>query len=637
MESLPIHTLVNILQHIDIRQRLGSCALVSTAMNLAAGKATTTVITTPLKSSACTIRLINWLSTDHGTHITRLDLQGMEDEPMLIYKLPCIQLQQLRLQHCELMVNVDGYNTINDLTSLTHLSMDGCLVNGEQPSPMLPNLKFLSMQGITTPKRVSAQVGGTVKFLDGFSHNLSSLTHLCLSLQPFPDSPDADLGRRSKVPIMFPWAWSCSFREINPDTGDSVQRYQEKFIPKISCLVQLRDLKVATPFIFMAQEWLPKTQYLTSLLLDGPCFIHNFPPGLQDGAHYGPLHVHALEYITRLTALKRLQLRTIANLDVDMLGRMTQLQYLELMNTPVHAAFLPLIPKLQELTYLYWVDVGGSHVTATLCEESFAALTANSKLQELHLHPELKEKPKHRHGGWYRGQSCHFDDLEGLHHVGQMFPCSGTNSSPLRVLSIAGQEFNAWRLLKRVFSCQPDLRALDIECRGTDLSPLRAATQLTALTINLSVWEDINSSALTELSSLKELSVKVDCSSSEVINARALARQLQGLTCLTGLERLSLTVEGHTHVLSNQVRVMLLFRLREYICLQVDCVCSAKQPCALPLASRQPSMSKLQLSQPTHCVADTARPTDSCIPCSLLQVHGVHLCHMCCSAVSSLL
>lgn len=577
-------------------------------MDKAARKATTVVssVTTPLKSSESTIGLINWLGRDHGTHITRLDLQGMEEEPMLVHKLPCMRLQELRLQHCELMVNVDRYNTINDLTSLTHLSMDGCLVNGEQPSPMLPDLKFLSMQGIRNPKRFSAQVGGTVKFLDGFSHNLSSLTHLCLSLQPLPDSPDADLGRRSKVPNMFPWAWTCSYRESDPYTGGSVQRYQEKAIPKSSCLVQLRELKVATPFIYMSKEWLPTTQYLTSLLLDGPCFIHDFPPGLQDDAvgHYGPLHVHVLECITQLTALQRLQLRTIANLDLDMLGGMTQLQYLELLNTPVYYSFLLLIPKLQELTYLYWVDLGGDRVADALGEESFAVLTANSKLQELHLHLELETKPK-PDDDWY------YDNREGLDHVGQMFPCSGTNSSPLRALSIAGREFNAWRLLERVFSCHPDLRALDIECRGKDLSPLRAATQLTSLTVNVGVWKGIDSSALTELTSLKELSVKVDCSSSEVINARALARQLLGLTCLTGLERLSLTVEGYTHVLGNQVsQFCCLFGLREYIaCRWMSCVALTELATLCPTTS---PLATINISTPALTNADIVWPTQLC-------------------------
>jgi hypothetical protein len=106
--QLPVELLSQVLRHVDLQQRLGSCSLVCKAWRAAAAAATSKVslkLNTFEQPKAILARSLGqWLGV-HGAAVTHLSVTDAHPHPFAPFQLPCTvltQLQELKIHSCQL-------------------------------------------------------------------------------------------------------------------------------------------------------------------------------------------------------------------------------------------------------------------------------------------------------------------------------------------------------------------------------------------------------------------------------------------------------------------------------------------------------------------------------------------------------
>jgi hypothetical protein len=242
-----------------------------------------------------------------------------------------------------------------------------------------------------------------------------------------------------------------------------------------------------------------------------------------------------------LTALQRLQFRAAGSIDASLLGSFKQLRHLEVANTPMvdgtsgTAAFLAAVPRLQQLTYLYWYDQV-SHAWAPSAE-AYSSLTVNSKLVELHV------------------SLASSTGAEAPAVFGHVFR-TGLRRTNLRTLHLGGGCFSDSFSLRRVVKCCPELRELRADSWEMflptpmqQLDALRELSYLTKLELYASKGTNSTFAALAQLTRLEDLTLK--------FLFQVTPRNLQRLTTLTRLTRLTWVQVGKPARLHNTVSIEL--------------------------------------------------------------------------------
>ena len=97
--GLPSEVLVHVLQHVPLRDRLCSCALVQQSWRHAAAAATHSIQLQNSTPARCS-QLLDWLP-QHGQQVLHLDVQAANRQccntPLM--QLPCPKLTSLKLQY----------------------------------------------------------------------------------------------------------------------------------------------------------------------------------------------------------------------------------------------------------------------------------------------------------------------------------------------------------------------------------------------------------------------------------------------------------------------------------------------------------------------------------------------------------
>lgn len=96
--QLPHEVLTQILQHIPLGERLGSCGLLSVAWAAAAITATDTIQLDELQEPAC---FAAWLQL-HGAQVSSIDIEDGQEQKL--WHLPCRNLRALSLESCEVQL-----------------------------------------------------------------------------------------------------------------------------------------------------------------------------------------------------------------------------------------------------------------------------------------------------------------------------------------------------------------------------------------------------------------------------------------------------------------------------------------------------------------------------------------------------
>jgi hypothetical protein len=132
VEELPQDIWALILQHVDYKQRLSSCALLCRKLARAAAAATQSLeleFSSPQQHDA----FVAWTSS-HGSTLTQLKLSS--DSP--IRQLPCPHLLELQLDECsgQLCASSDHVGLLHSCTALTKLILERpTVLDGETDVP----------------------------------------------------------------------------------------------------------------------------------------------------------------------------------------------------------------------------------------------------------------------------------------------------------------------------------------------------------------------------------------------------------------------------------------------------------------------------------------------------------------------
>jgi hypothetical protein len=359
----------------------------------------------------------------------------------------------------------------------------------------------------------------STRVLSSVLPHLTKLTHLNISEDIYPDSPAISFGEH--------YNGHLRSRVIVDDA-----------LEHLSKLTALRELKVGTPVTIAGLEGLSALRQLTWLMMEKTQHVtfsssSSSSPGDADGSISSAGFQH-------LTALQRLQLRVAGSIEAGFLGSFKQLRHLEVTNTPMvdgaagTAAFLAAVPRLQQLTYLYWYDQGG-HAWAPSAE-AYSSLTANSKLVELHVSLA---------GSFGAETPAVFGHVFGV----------GLRRTNLRTLHLDGGCFSDSFALSRVVECCPELRELHANSWGLFLLPaltqqldaLRELSYLTKLALYPSKGTNSTFAALAQLTQLKDLALQF------LAGAQVPPLNLQHLTTLTRLTQLTWVQDGKSARLHNTV------------------------------------------------------------------------------------
>jgi hypothetical protein len=132
LPQLPAGILQQVLFHVPLRHRLGSCSLASRAMHAAAVAATEGIHLADLNSQQKASRLCQWLAQYGNQALKHLDVGSpahMLQQPTKSLALPSAsglqQLQSLTLRHAELPAAPDSCVH----PKLTSLRLNGCAVS----------------------------------------------------------------------------------------------------------------------------------------------------------------------------------------------------------------------------------------------------------------------------------------------------------------------------------------------------------------------------------------------------------------------------------------------------------------------------------------------------------------------------
>lgn len=384
ISDLPQPCLIHILEAVSLQDRMQYCCLVSRAWKEATRLATTDIcadVSTQERADSLCSWLFGYSPTGpRPTMVRRLKLKALLAAPSFV---------QIHMpdSHCLDTLIVEGQDTSplngfsfslscccislsDDITGLTHLALDHCdkpqmIVSSKTGFTQLSQLRHLSLSNINTadgPLRSygDQDAGQESVFGEDLDTGLSSLrqlTHQSLGCQDRPESNPADVFRHDHFQHML---------DLNPPADWVLQH--------LSSLMALKELQLCMHLTTAGLQGATALSNLTWLLLDNTLHVNidNSMPGLSN-----------------LSILQRLQLRKSGSLDPSVLTSMQQLRYLELSDVTMTlpkaastAAVLAAAQQLQHLTYLSWAN---NHSTALERLDAHEALTANSRLQELHV------------------------------------------------------------------------------------------------------------------------------------------------------------------------------------------------------------------------------------------------------------
>ena len=137
LNSLPDEVLKLVLQHVSLKDRLGSCCLVNKRLHAAAVAATEQLTFGPSEASSFSrvtcARTFNFMGyLDHyGQHVTRLH---MECIPAPLLQLPCPNLLELVLSDCDVLFGPTALGqpgVIQGCPKLTHLQFTGTVKDAD--------------------------------------------------------------------------------------------------------------------------------------------------------------------------------------------------------------------------------------------------------------------------------------------------------------------------------------------------------------------------------------------------------------------------------------------------------------------------------------------------------------------------
>lgn len=396
ISDIPEPCLISILQQLSLQDRLTSCSLVSTAW-AAAARLATTDITTEVTPQRWGYSLAAWLekcSLEPDLHaLTCLELHRLAestdsqntgnrrytayDDNLTVSSSGTLcypELQRLVVQDCTVTEGFSCWQEqcrISALISLTYLALDLSNIGSQGSFSLarLTNLQHLSLHPPTAGSYATGTLcNGPLDLVEKVRFNTTSslaklqhLTHLCLGCNDSSESDPAD--------VVWPHPWHNTARGPTYDRG-----HLDRHLSHLSALTALQQLQLGLPMTAAALEGLTALSGLTWLLLDNTRRM-NLSSSMPGFAQF--------------SALQRLQLRKPGWLDPSVLSSMQQLRYLELTDVSTkigseerHAVLLAAIPLMQQLTYLRWA--GASPAMATPLA-AYSALTASSKLQQLHL------------------------------------------------------------------------------------------------------------------------------------------------------------------------------------------------------------------------------------------------------------
>lgn len=474
LSSLPHEVLVQILQHVDQKQLLCSCASVSTRFRSAAVAACSSI---QLRTDriAKLRSLMNWLHK-HGAAVTSLDLEPQMSPPVfLLESLPCSQLRSLHLDNAVVLLTASSsaapwqQGLLHSCRTLTSLRLHGCTV-----LDTTENLAALS--------------------------SLSDLQEIAVTSDP----PAAQGPQHSPASVtMLPGSLLSQLLQLRCIVTDTYTVFSS--IQHIGCLTLLQHLDLMLHASTQCEELagLQRLQNLTFLDLGS-----TEPNSLSISATTTPGFAH-------LTALKVLSLHRQLSFDPTLLEGMVGLQWLWLHAVELAggaagtSALLAVLPAISHLTFL---ELNSSLRDCAPQQAEYTALGALTQLVTLRL------------------ITCVIP--EGLW---QQLVAAGLCMSSMTGLVL--YHVNGWDTcldaadLAALVSCFPQLCSLDCTAAtkpGTEFSPLLGFRCLTYL--GLDNVGDVDVPVLTRFQGLQQLRVPA----SRITDLGLF--QLTALTALTQLD-----------------------------------------------------------------------------------------------------
>jgi hypothetical protein len=341
--------LVQVLALVNQKDRLSSCALVSTAWHAAAVAATSKVVLTARTPDHLDSMLL--YLRQHGAYVRNILIFKTYEAAYLsqLQSLPssCIQLQELQISACN---EVNLPSVLSDLTNLTRLDMSDSGFLPAAPAGLMPLSIMTALQHLNCRLREPPSFWAPdVCFPAGVLSHLVNLTHLEVAHCKV-DAP-ALAGTQRLTNLR-----ECSLsapggnRPSNPILADMRRLVTPEAVAAVFVLQQLSLVSISSART-VSSATAPGLSTLTSLRdLSLPECSSFKPAGLMEP----------------LTALTRLHIQDL-NVNLPQL--------------------LQVLPLLQQLEVLL---MRGNGITATgmplnPCYDDFAAFTASSKLKQLEV------------------------------------------------------------------------------------------------------------------------------------------------------------------------------------------------------------------------------------------------------------
>lgn len=543
--GIPQAIIVQALEHVNVRERHSSCALVSTAWAAAVSLTRSCQVT--LTDDAFDT-FLSWLTSSRGQQTTSLDMQvskvsgeqcNLSDWDLLAH-LP--SLQDLRLQgyndtrlHAGLLVDFHAlFGGAGSTAWSTRTSSPEELElfpAAPAPAPAAPALTRLVLHTVSLAGATPAEAAANLEAVTA----VTSLKHLelgnCAGLMEVPGSLLHHLVQLTHLS----WADSVS----NDSLAD------------ITCLQNLKQLKLGllVPFAGATDAQgligLSTLQQLTALSLFG-CW---FPIG----------DVSMPWFSQKLTGLRKLYLHSISTVQPAALSGLTQLQSLHIKASLLTgtacqgrmpaageaeagmAALLEWLSHLRQLTHLSLPGVLGQASPAaagTGAPAAYSSLTASSCLRRLNLAQARLPAEAWQHIFCADRQLLHLTALALLDV--SLAAANTSRSPPAAAAASAGVSAAAGGAsFASLVRCCPQLQQLHIDCCGADveaqMQQLAELRGLTALTVHY--YSGMTTAkAVAGLTRLRELCV---------MSVRTITRsELLPLTALTQLAALTVLAWG---------------------------------------------------------------------------------------------
>jgi hypothetical protein len=210
-EQLPAGILQQVLSHVPLQQRLGSCSLASCSMHAAAVAATEEIVLEGLNSQQKACELGRWLARYGSQALRRPGVQGrMWQRPRHVAEAQSVslalpsglqQLQSLTLGHVVLPAVPDSYA----LPNLTCLMLDSCVVGPRsdvfawvaQQLVHLPGLQSLHLHWLNGQANDLLEAG--ILALEEALGQLQQLTLLSLASNQTIDAALATISSLSQL------------------------------------------------------------------------------------------------------------------------------------------------------------------------------------------------------------------------------------------------------------------------------------------------------------------------------------------------------------------------------------------------------------------------------------------------------